>query len=640
MDPFHKYQTEDKKIDLTWLVIRAVVSVCLCFPFFLLKMGLFFSTFSLGLQAVLAFFIQSFCAWPFYVNTWRDLKHFSLNGDMLITLGINAAYFYGFYTIWVEPNRGIFFETSSFLITCILLGRVAQQRLVYRAKSTMRAFLSKQPKNACIKFYKEYKRISLEEVCIGDLFIVKSGETVPLDGEVMEGSCAISEYLFSGETAAVEKQKGSFIFAGTVNLHGTVIAKTQKVGSDSFFGQMICLLEKAYETKAFMEKLTAKISIFLIPFVFVISLLTLCGWWFFTHNFNEGIVNAISVLLIACPSIFVSSSLIVTLAFLKCLQKGILFSDFETMKKAGKIQQLIIDKSCIVSEGILQVEKVHLDERYYPIVKTLCERSEHPTSKGVLEFLKTKSTISLRMLAIRSTPGKGISGYFDARNYYSGCLDFLEEKGIRGELFVKAQAKENGILLGLGTEKLALGYFVLSEPIRKESRKIIRSLKQMGIKTIFTTNDRVAVAEKVASDLDVDFYEAEVLPEQKVECVKEAKKTGKIVAKVGDSSSDTTSLAAADIGFAMNIGKNLSTNSSFVRILSADLGKVLQAIVISKEASKKMKQNVFFAFCYSILMLPLAAFGFFHPVVAAALMSLSFLSVTLNAIFLQKKEFY
>ncbi|NGX39805.1 MAG: Copper-exporting P-type ATPase A [Chlamydiae bacterium] len=634
MNACHSCDAEEKSAK-RWLRVRTITAAVCSFPLLLHMFGV---PIPLGVQGVLATIVQFFSGWPFYVGAWYGLKRFSGNMDTLVAIGTTAAYLFSFYVIFVDPSRGIYFETSSVLITFILLGRVLEARSKALAQSGMRALLEMQPKAAKIRKGGGVVEIPIEEVAIDDLFLVRPGERIPVDGEVVEGISVVDESMLTGESVGVEKNVGSPLFAGTINHHGALTGRATKVGSETALQTIIHLVEEAQKTKAPIERLADRVSAFFVPLVLLVSLLTWILWSLLAKDGVEGLINAVAVLVIACPcALGLATPIVILVATGEAARKGILIKSAEAIEKAKEINRILIDKTNTITEGILQVEKVVLEDQYLPIVKTLCEHSQHPASDALLAYLKESVPTLPEMLAFHAVPGRGVSGFFDERKYYLGSAHFLEEQRILLHTLKPELDQEAGMLVLFAVDKLALGYFVLSDRIKEGSKAALREFKDRGIETMLLTGDREKVAKSVAESLDFDQYAAEVLPEEKAKYVEEAKTAGKVVAMVGDGVNDAPALAVADVGFAIASGTDVAMESASVGLMRSDLWGVIETIDLSKIAYKKIKQNLVFAFGYNILGIPLAALGFLNPIIAGIAMALSSISVVLNALDLKKK---
>ncbi len=635
MESCHSCKPQDNS--LKWLYARAIVAAICSIPLALHMFGLHIP---LAIQGILATVVQLFSGWPFYIAAWWSLQRFSANMDTLVSLGTTAAYLFSFYSIYADPSRGIYFETSSFLITFILIGRIMEEKSKQKASSGMHALLSMQPETARVKQGDRFIQIPVAELKKESLFMVRPGDRVPVDGEIVEGDSAIDESMLTGESIVIEKEIGDTVFAGTINKHGNLTVKATRVGKDTALSRIIQLVENAQMSKAPIERLADTVSSYFVPIVLLIAILTWVLWSLIGHNGSEGLISAVAVLVIACPcALGLAVPIVILVATSRAAQMGIFIKNAEAIERAQKIERLIIDKTNTVTKGTLNVEKFDLDEKYFPIVKTLAEHSEHPASESILLYLQSKKVPSLKsMLAFRSIPGKGVSGYFDKRNYFLGSPSFLQEQRVSTTSFNEALEKESGMLVAFGTEKLALGYFILSDEVKEGSKEAIQHLKQLGIETIMMTGDRQKVAEKVAKELEFDHFLAQVLPEDKARLVDQAKQEGKTVGMVGDGVNDAPALATADVGFAIASGTDVAMESASVGLMNSHLNGVVDTILLSKAAYKKIVQNLIFAFGYNALAIPIAALGLLNPIIAGVAMALSSISVVVNATLLNKKS--
>jgi len=628
----------EKKSSLNLLLVRTIVAAICSFPLLLHMFGF---NILLPIQAVLATIVQFFSGYPFYVGAIWWLKRRSANMDTLVALGTSAAYLFSFYTVFADPSRGIYFETSSLLITFILFGRVMEDRSSKKAESGMKALLNMQPDLAHVKRDGEVVDVAVKEVETGHQFLVRPGERIPVDGEVIEGQSAVDESMLTGESLVVEKYRGDQVFAGTINQHGTIVASATRVGEATALSRIIRLVEDAKSSKAPIERLADKVSGVFVPCVLVVSLLTLILWSLIAKNPTEGIISAVAVLVIACPcALGLATPIVILVACSRGALMGIFIKNAAAIEMAQKISVLLVDKTNTVTEGVLSIEKMELDPQYIPIVKALSLHSEHPASKAIAASFEGQKVHDVDMLAFRATPGRGVKGYFDNRPYYLGSPTYLEEMKIPIDGLTEPLEKELGMVVGFGTERLLLGYFVLSDTIKEGSDAAVDALKKLGIQTIMLTGDRYKVAEKVAGELHFDSFKAEVLPEDKATHVKKAQDAGKIVGMVGDGVNDAPALATADVGFAIASGTDVAMESASVGLMRSHLSSVADTILLSKAAYKKIVQNLVFAFGYNTLGIPLAAFGFLNPILAGIAMALSSISVVLNAIHLSKIKLF
>jgi len=589
-----------------WLLSRVIVAALGCLSLFL--------PLSLGVHGIIATLVQFFCGWPFYASRQ--------NRDRLIALGITAAYLFGFYLIFISNSRGLYFETNTFLITFLLMGRIVEERFRQAAESRLEALLDAQPKFSQLKS--------------GDVFIVQPGERIPADGVIEKGESAVDESILGGSAISVEKRVGSPVFAGTLNYHAVLIGMATKTGSETALAHYISLLQNAKQSKASIQKLSDQAAALTIPLILTIALFTWIGW-----GMNaKGFIHALSVLLIGCPAaFFFPTYLSIAKAFNQAHAKGIFIKDAKALEIARKVKRIIVEKNNIVTEETLSIAKSTLPESYLPIVKTLCEHSDLPAAKSILEYLAQKGVTSIpSMMVFRQTPRQGVNGYFDDRKYYLGSISYLEGQNIPTEKFQRPSKEETGMLIAFATEKLSLGYFILSDRIKAESYEAIKELKNLRIHTILLSTDQRKETERIATSLHFDSYEAELTPQDKIKFVEMAKRERKTVAMVGDGIADASSLAAADIGFAIGTGNVIPMGSSSVGLMGSHLLGTVETITLSRSAFQRIRQNILLAAAYHLCAIPLAALGYIHPVLAGAAMTLTSVLLSYNAMRTDKKS--
>ncbi len=560
-------------------IVAVLCSIALLFPL------------PLGIQGVIATIAQFFCGWPLYSN-WKK--------NLLPVIGITGTYLFSFYFVFIHHTRGIYFETSAFLITLLLLSRILENRYQRQAKSRRTALL--QPQFAQVKRKGELFKIPAAEICTGDIFIVNPNELIPADGHIEKGESVVDESMLFGGNKAIEKQTGHPIYAGSMNHHGTLIGMATKPGHATFLNH---ILQSNRPPQPSLQKTATVLFI-------SISLFTWIGW----HFTAQGFLNALTVLLIASPRAFsLARSLPIALACNKAFEKGIFIKETKAIEAARKIDRVIIDKKAIISEEALTIEKNTIPQSYYPIVKTLCEHSDHPASKVILDQLKAAPSIS-SMMVFRTAPGQGVNGYFDERKYFLGSMAYFQQHRIPIDKFQQPYNEETGLLVAFGTEKLSIGYLLLSDQIQPDSAEAILALKQLNIQTELLSSDQKRQTERTATALHFDTFHAELQPQDQTKYVEMAKREGKIVAMVGEN---PEALSTADIAF----GK-------------IPLSHLVETIQLSKSAFQKISQNLLFAYSYHLILIPLAALGFIHPILAGAAMVLSTLLISQNT--LRKKS--
>ncbi|MBS0628647.1 MAG: cation-translocating P-type ATPase [Verrucomicrobia bacterium] len=558
---------------------RAAVAV-LC------SLSLFFPL-TLGIQGLIATIAQFFCGWPLYTD-WKR--------NPLPVIGVTGAYLFSFYLIFTQHFRAIYFETSIFLITFFLFSRILEK--YYQAKQQKETLLSIHPQQAHVKREGKLMTICAREIQIGDIFIVNPNERIPADGQIEKGESIVDETMLFGGKNAVEKQVGHPIFAGSMNHHGTLIGQATKPGNQTFLSHIV-------KSNPEPETRAQKIA---LPTLLLIALLTWIGW----QMTAQGFLNALSVILIASPqAIKLARTLPFTLACNNAYSKGIFIKETKAIEAARKIDRIIIDKRAIINQDALSIEKITIPESYFPIIKTLCQQTTHPAAKAILEYLKTTPSIST-MMVFRSTPGQGVSGYFDERKYFLGSMTFFQQQTLPTEKFQKPYQEEPGLLIAFGTEKLSIGYILLSDEIQSDSKQAILDLKELKIQTQLLSTDQKKQTERTAAALHIDTYQAEIESKDQIKYVEMAKREGKTVAMVGEN---PEALAASDIGFG-KIG----------------LKEIVETIKLSKTTFQKIRQNQLITFGYHLIAVPLAALGYIPPTLAGVAMVLSIVIISHNTL--------
>ncbi len=591
-------------------------------------------------QIVCASIVQFGAGFPFYVGAWRGLRRFSANMDTLVALGTSAAYGFSLYTVITHAAYPLYFETSALLIAFILLGRFLEAKAKRRAHLGMSALLQLQPKMARIKISRteqEYREVPIEEVPLKAVFVVRPGERIPVDGWVLTGSSYVDEAMLTGESVPVLKQEGSSLFAGTVNREGLLEAKATRVGPETALGHMIRLVEQAQNSKAPIQRVADRVTAIFVPCILVSALLTFLGWWLIGANPSEGLINAVAVLVIACPcALGLATPMVIIVACGIGAKLGILIKDAAVLEMAGKIQAVLLDKTGTVTTGKLQVTSSAIEEHFLSIVAAMAQHSDHPASQALAQFF---SSISPPLVSeYVAISGKGVSGTIQGQHYVLGSPAFLRERGIDTSDYVGAWERETGMIVALGDQKSVLGYFILADRVQPGAKDAIQRLHRLGVIVHLLSGDRRVIAEKVARELGIDQVSAEVLPEDKANEVARLKRLGKVAAMVGDGINDAPALAAADIGFAIGSGTDVALESASVILIRSDLHGVIDTIQLARRTFTKIRQNLIFAFGYNILGIPLAAFGFLSPLIAGIAMALSSISVVINALLLQGKK--
>ncbi|MDX8430875.1 MAG: copper-translocating P-type ATPase [Candidatus Algichlamydia australiensis] len=580
-------------------------------------------------QFLLATPVQFICGATFYKQGFRVRP----NMDTLIALGTSAAWGFSVAVLFLHFSPHYYFETSAILISLVLLGRYFEDRSKERAKSGMTALLKMEAKSARIKKNGGIEEMPIEQVKKSDLVVVRPGERVPVDGKVVEGISTIDESMLTGESIPVAKEVGLDVFAGSVNGEGALTIEATKVGSDTALGHIIRIVEEAQQSKAPIQRLADRISAVFVPVVLGISIVTLTLWSLITGDWQEGLISAVAVLVIACPcALGLATPTVIMVATGRGAREGILIKDVQALEESKKLEALLIDKTGTVTEGKLQV--IEAQGESYEIAKALALSSEHIISQAIVKYLANTKEASVT--DFRSISGKGVTAKVDGKEFFMGSPNFLTEQNIDLSPFQQMIDTSTATLVLLGSQEKALTCFALKDIIKPGAKEAIAKLHEMGLTLYILSGDRESAVKEVAEQTQVDGYFAGVLPDDKANYVKKLQAEGKKTGMVGDGVNDAPALAVSDVGFAISSGTDVAMESAQVGLMRSHLNNLVDAINLSRRAFVKIRQNLFFAFIYNTLGIPLAAFGLLNPMIAGVAMALSSISVVLNALTLQK----
>lgn len=625
------YPADQEKIPRDLLLFWTITAFLASLPLTLHMIG---APVPIWAQIVLATIVQFGAGFSFYLGAWHGLRQFSANMDTLVALGTTAAYGYSIGLALIGENHGLYFETSSWLISFILLGKFLERKAKNRANAGMRALFKLQPRGAQVEKEGKIAEVSLERLEYGAIVWVRPGERIPVDGIILHGESHVDESMLTGESLPVWKKEKERVFAGTVNGEGALKVSAQKVGKGTTLGHMIRLVEEAQASKAPIQRIADKVTAIFVPVVLMIALLTFAIWWILFANPFAGFINAIAVLVIACPcALGLATPTVIMVATGKAASHGILIRDAEILERAQTIDTLILDKTGTVTEGKLSVAKVVvLQERqkFLEIALGLSILSDHPASKAIALYLGSQNISSAEIANLLSFPGKGLKGSYKGEVYALGSSTFTNRAGEFED--------EEGMVVGLEGPSGSLGYFVLTDQIKSGAYTAIERFHALGMKVFLVTGDRKKSAERVAKELNLDGFESEVLPEGKMAAVDRARGGGRVVAMVGDGINDAPALARADISFAIGAGTDVAMESSSVILMGSELEAVADTVLLARQTFRKIWQNLIFAFGYNCLGIPIAAMGLLSPVIAGFAMALSSVSVVLNALLLDRRK--
>jgi len=591
------------------------------------------------LQLLLATPVQFWIGWRFYDGGWKSLRGGGANMDVLVALGTSAAYFFSLIvTLAGIHHLPVYFEASAAVITLVLLGKLLEARAKAKTTAAIEALVRLQPKTARVERDGQVLEIDAGLLIPGDIFIVRPGESLPVDGEVIEGASNVNEAMLTGESMPVRKQAGDRVFAATANSEGMLRCRATGVGEHTLLAGIIRMVAEAQGSKAPVQRLADRISAIFVPVVCVIALFTFAGWWIFGGVFSEALVNAVAVLVIACPcALGLATPTAIMVGTGQGARAGILVKNAEALEHAEKITVLAVDKTGTLTRG----EPVATDivplaqgaEQVLLCAAALEQGSEHPLARAILD--KALQAPLPKMTDFRAFPGKGVEGTVDGRSLRLGAPDWFADLTLPTEQITTLQAAGKTVVV-LAENGVALGLLAIADPLRDSSRAAVARLKAMGIRVVMLTGDNAATAKAIALEAGIDDFRAGILPGDKAAEVAALKAGGQVVAMVGDGINDAPALAAADISFAIGAGSDAAIEAADMTLVRSDLNGIVDAIRLSRATLGKIRQNLFFAFVYNVLGIPLAALGLLNPVIAGAAMAMSSVSVVSNSLLLRR----
>lgn len=613
--------------------------------------------------------VQFWAGWRFHKAAWNALKHRTSNMNTLVSVGTFSAYIYSvFATIYppifiregIQPH--VYFDTSSVIITLILLGRLLEARARAKTSEAIRKLMGLQPKIARVLRNGVEGDIPIDDVIPGDIVMVRPGERVPVDGRIIEGSSSIDESMLTGESLPVEKSLGDPVYGGTVNRVGTFKFIAEKVGKDTVLSGIIRLVEEAQGSRAPIQALADKVASVFVPAVISIAIITFVVWYMAGPSFIQALMNFIAVLIIACPcALGLATPTAIMVGTGLGAERGILIRDAQALETAGKVDTVVLDKTGTITKGSPEVmEIINLsgssDEELMRLAASLERLSEHPLGKAIVEkalnISKKGSMVLEEPLFFKMEAGGGIRGEIQAGNskmeLIIGSAEFLKNNGIDISTFRAYEEEISRRALSpvfMAINKEVKGIFGIADPVKDGSREAIEGMKRASIEVIMLTGDHALTAEAIAKKVGIEKYYARVTPEQKLEIIRRLKEERRRVAMVGDGINDAPALMEAHVGIAIGTGTDIAMELSQITLMKADLRNVLRAIELSRLTMKTIKQNLFWAFIYNIIGIPVAAgvlypFGgpLLNPMIASLAMAMSSVSVVTNSLRLRTKS--
>ncbi|MGI6712643.1 MAG: heavy metal translocating P-type ATPase [Bacillota bacterium] len=666
---YHGFQTEEiswdrekepRKREVRRLRMELITSAVLSFP---LILAMLFSLVNIDaailhndyFQLIIATPVQFFVGFRFYRNAFYALRAKSSNMDVLIAMGTSAAYFFSLYNVFFQPMqpgimKDLYFEAAAVIITLVLLGKYLEAVAKGKTSEAIKKLMGLQAKTARVIRNGQETDIPVEEVEVGDIIIVRPGEKVPVDGKILAGDSSLDESMLTGESMPVEKKVGDTVIGATINKFGTFKLQATKIGKDTLLSQIIKMVEVAQESKAPIQKIADQVSGVFVPVVVIIAILTfLIRFFGIDHgqNITPALISAVSVLVIACPcALGLATPTAIMVGTGKGAEKGILIKGGEYLEIVYKINTVILDKTGTITKGQPAVtDIISLDgtnrEEIIRLAAAAEKNTEHPLGAAIYEKGKSELDSIPHADKFFAIPGRGVFAVVEGKEIYLGTRKLMREKGINisGIETIVSQFEEEGkTAMLMAVNNMLYAIIAVADTVKEYSREAITDLQQMGIEVYMITGDNKRTAQAIAQQVGIKNVLAEVLPENKAKEVEKLKKSGRIVAMVGDGINDAPALASADVGMAIGTGTDVAMEAADITLMRGDLRAIPMAIKLSRKTIRKIRQNLFWAFIYNIIGIPFAALGFLNPVIAGGAMALSSVSVVTNSLSLKRAK--
>lgn len=592
----------------------------------------------------------------FFIGAYKQARHGRANMDTLVALSTGIAFFYStFNTLFPEVllrqglHPHVYFEAAAVIVAFILLGKLLEERAKANTSSAIKKLMGLQPKTVRVLRDGKEQDVPLERVAVGDAILVRPGDKIPVDGKVQEGSSYVDESMISGEPLPVEKKEGEDVFAGTLNGKGSFVFRAEKVGSDTMLANIVRMVQQAQGSKAPVQKLADKIASIFVPVVIFIAVLAFIVWLVAGGTIAQAVLALVTVLVIACPcALGLATPTALMVGMGKGAEGGILIKDAESLETSYKVNAVVLDKTGTITEGKPVVtDWLWLRPQESDVLKEILmgleQRSEHPLAEAVVKSLREEQVESLLVSDFESITGRGATARYGKERYYAGNLKLMQEGGIQLSPVLGQQAQqlknETKTVIYFANSTEVLGVLAIADTIKKTSAEAIQQLQASGIEVHMLTGDNSNTAESVAKKVGLSHYKSEVLPSDKAAYITALQQEGKVVAMVGDGINDSQALAQADVSIAMGKGSDIAMDVAKMTLISSDLNHITKALKLSRKTVKTIRQNLFWAFIYNLIGIPIAAgllypfTGYMlNPMIAGAAMALSSVSVVLNSL--------
>ena len=596
------------------------------------------------LQMALAPPVQFWSGWQFYRGSYHALKSGGANMDVLVALGTSVAYFYSVVAV-LQGWHELYFESSAIIITLILLGKYLEAVAKGRTSEAIKKLIGLQPKTARVIRDGQEVDIPIQEVLVGERILVRPGEKIPVDGKILEGFSTVDESMLTGESIPVEKGPGSEVVGASVNKQGSFTFEATKVGKDTALAQIIRMVEAAQGSKAPIQRLADQVSGVFVPVVVVIAVLTFAGWYLAGASVTDALIHMTAVLVIACPcALGLATPTAIMVGTGVGAERGILIKGGEHLERAGKVNTIVLDKTGTITKGEPSLTNITVMAPFAEteVLRSVAsgeKKSEHPLGEAIVQEAVGRGIAAMDVTDFAALPGKGIRYFFEEKTWYVGNEALAQSLNIdlAPVLSAKNEWEEEGktVMLAMVEGRLA-GAIAVADTIKDQAREAIEELKGMGMEVYMLTGDQERTAQAIARQVGIDHVIAQVLPDHKAEVVQKLKDSGKVVAMVGDGINDAPALAIADVGLAIGTGTDVAMESASITLMRGELTTIAAAIRLSRQTLRKIRQNLFWAFVYNVLGIPLAAFGYLTPILGGAAMAFSSVSVVTNSLLLKR----